>query len=1057
MWLADIMKSRTCAMPNGVWLSGGKHFLLLCSLLWALIPNFAFAATYNLPAGIGTSPFNNCTLQSGTTYTCTGSVTVGSNDTVNFTSAMTLSVANDFNVNNNATINGNGFTVTIIAGDDIDIGNSNTSSVNYIAGDDVKIGNSANVVGNISAGDDVEVGNNGTITGNVDAGDDLDVGSGSTIIGSCSYSSTNYTCVAPLAAAADYRFDECTQYTGGAGQVVDAKGSYPGTPMGSLQNATPGQVLRYADFSSANRYVNVPSGPAMGTNWTITAWFKTPFAGSGSHSSQYYVLGSVAGGGDFIYLDRNSSGGSYRWGVYNSGGTTDGSFRFGTLSNGWHHIALVGSGSNTRLYVDGVDRGQVARKVTGTFRYLGSSYDNAGTSSGQSFGTPLDEFKIFNSALTAGNISAIYSNELAGKNWDGTTRSNPCSTYDHLRIEHSGAGVTCTPTTLTIKACANSACSTLYGGGVDGTLTATGTPTVNWVGGSTFSIGASGSVTKDVQVTTAGSVTWGATSLSTVPSSGVSCYVGAGASCSYSSALSGFLFNVLDHVAETSQSVTVSAVKQADNSLSCVPAFASTSKSVTFSCSYTNPSSGTLPVRVGGAALNAANNSAAACDVSGRAVSLAFNSSGVATTSVQYADVGQMVLSASYAPSSGSEAGLVMTGSDSFVAAPASFAFSGVTASPIKAGSNFGATVTARNNAGNATPNFGKESSAEGVTLGFVKYQPTGAGAQNGSFSGSLGSFNLGAATGSNLNWSEVGTMDLTATLTSGSYLGSGLTATGNTGTTGARRFIPHHFTTSVTQGCDSDNFTYSAQPFVVEVRAWNGAATPATTRNYDGTAATSPNFAKAVTLTDANAGAAGTLSNASVAAADFSAGVATVSTPVYTFTSRTTNETGIVLRATESTGGDGVTSSGFTEDSASIRSGRMRLLNAYGSELLNLAVPLTTQYWSGGWVTNAADNCTQVPVPASGSGLVFGGGLVAGETTLSINGITSGTASFAAGNGGLLLTKPGVGNAGYVDITINAPDWLEFDWKGAGDVDPTGRATFGIYKAPVIYMRENY
>ena len=42
---------------------------------------------------------------------------------------------------------------------------------------------------------------------------------------------------------------------------------------------------------------------------------------------------------------------------------------------------------------------------------------------------------------------------------------------------------------------------------------------------------------------------------------------------------------------------------EAPSSLACTPAFASVSKPVTLSCSYANPTSGTLPVRVGGTPL----------------------------------------------------------------------------------------------------------------------------------------------------------------------------------------------------------------------------------------------------------------------------------------------------------------------------------------------------------------------------------------------------------------------------------------------------------------------
>lgn len=438
--------------------------------------------------------------------------------------------------------------------------------------------------------------------------------------------------------------------------------------------------------------------------------------------------------------------------------------------------------------------------------------------------------------------------------------SCPVSGPNHIRVQHDGNGLTCTPETLTVIACANAACTAPHytASAVTGNVTWTGAP-----GGVVpFNITAGGTTTVSLPVTTVQIVTLGTGAVSPPPANPSDCWdtTTATASCSLPFADSGLLVSAPNHVAETVQNITISAVRKANNALNCVPAFANVSRTVNLKCAYANPTTGTLPVRVAGVALNAGNNAAAACDATGQSPTLTFNASGTATTTLQYADVGQMTLNATYTGSAGTgDAGLVMTGSGSFVTAPASFAFSGITAAPIKAGNNFSATVTAKNSAGNTTPNFGKETAPEGVTLSFSKYQPTGAGAVNGIFSGSVGAFSNGAATTTNLNWSEVGSGDLTATLTSGSYLGSGLTATGTTGTTGAvGRFIPDHFDTAIINGCLSCGFTHSGQPFTVYVAAKNGLATPTTTVNYDGSGNTSPNFAKAVTLSawDAATGA---------------------------------------------------------------------------------------------------------------------------------------------------------------------------------------------------------
>jgi MSHA biogenesis protein MshQ len=65
------------------------------------------------------------------------------------------------------------------------------------------------------------------------------------------------------------------------------------------------------------------------------------------------------------------------------------------------------------------------------------------------------------------------------------------------------------------------------------------------------------------------------------------------------------------------------------------------------------------------------------------------------------------------------------------------------------------------------------------------------------------------------------------------------------------------------------------------------------------------------------------------------------------------------------------------------------------------------------------------------------------------------------AGDFGLRLAAPGAGNQGSVLIRAQVPAWLLFDWDtgAAGDEQPTGQATFGIYggERRVIYTREIY
>lgn len=641
----------------------------------------------------------------------------------------------------------------------------------------------------------------------------------------------------------------------------------------------------------------------------------------------------------------------------------------------------------------------------------------------------------------------------------------------HLELTaSSNTALTCQPITYTIKACSNAACSSTYTGGLSGTLSVSGV-TVNYPSGSGFAI-ANGSATTTISAhaTTLGTATASLTGLSITPSNTPQVFCGMGAaaasggSCAITMADSGLLFDVPHHVAGDSQAVTVSAVRKSDNSLMCTPAFASVSKNITFRCTYGNPTTGFVPAVVAGAALNAGNNASAVCDGTGRTVSLAFNASGVASTTVSYADAGQVGMTATYT-GSGSDAGLSMTGSDTFIAVPASFAFSGVTAGPIKAGAAFAATVTARNRSNAATPNFGRETTPAAPTLSFTKRQPTGGSSQPGTFSGSLGGFSGGVASSTSLSWNEVGNGDLTLSLAS--HLGSGLSVSGTTGSGSVGNvgpFIPSHFTVEVTQACSAGAaFTYSGQPFSMVVRARNLAGD--VTRNHDGSGSLSPSFAKATSLSVVTNAGLGTLGTGSLAASAFVLGEAALTTQSFTYASKLTAPASLVLRAIDS---DGVSSENKTEQGPSLRSGRLQISNAFGSGRDVLRVPMATQYWSGkGWVVNEADSgCTVLPTASVvRTGYLDSKGAATTAWATSVTSIVS----MSNGRGAIVLSAPTNNGTGSVDLSVNlgmaAADqsclsahpastgaqqpWLRSlngSCSATYDRDPTARATFGVF-----------
>ncbi len=281
-------------------------------------------------------------------------------------------------------------------------------------------------------------------------------------------------------------------------------------------------------------------------------------------------------------------------------------------------------------------------------------------------------------------------------------------------------------------------------------------------------------------------------------------------------------------------------------------------------------------------------------------------------------------------------------------------------------------------------------------------------------------------------------------------------------------RFIPDHFDTAVVLSAGvpmpcpagtcpasndlQDGFAYSGQPFSVQVIARSLAG--GTTQNYAG------GYARAVTLTawDAAGGAtqnpSGSLANNALAAATFSAGAATTSAPVYTLAAVQTAPTDIFMRADEPAGADGVSSlrvASSVEGGVRVASGRVKIGNAHGSELLPLSLAVAVQFWNGtSWVTSSTDTTALVAgnVAISNCQRNLGKPPPTCKPAVAVGAVT-----LVNGAGSIRLDAPGEGNNGSADLTLSAGGWP--GWLPSN----TGRATFGVYKgsSEFIYLREVY
>lgn len=880
---------------------------------------------------------------------------------------------------------------------------------------------------------------------------------------------------------AEYRMDEYS-WNGTVGEVQDSSGNgHHGVRAGSASQTTAdGYVCRAfavpantgTAITAVDTALDVDAG--IGNSGSLSFWVLSNTSW-GSGAAMLMDASSIASRP--FFLQRNASG-ALRFTVSDSAGATvtattaAQTFAAGT----WVHVAATwrlapGTNQTTlRVYVNGALASVANGSTNGS---LDTSLGTLFVGDNRSVNTPsgataasangrIDELRVYNYEISAVELAA-----------DMAVTHGCAQALHHVEIQGVDSGLTCTPTTLTVVACADAACSVRSTAGISGTLTASGTgASVNWPDGAAFSIPAgSSSAELRMHVTSASTVTVGAASVLPAPVAAAACSFGS-PRCSFTAAATGLLFDVPDHAADGMAAFTVSAVKASDATPNvCVPAFANVSRSVSFKCAYAEPSTGTLPLRVQGQGSGGSWNTATgvACTGAGTAVSMSFDAQGVAQARLQYADVGRVTATATYS-GSGADAGLTMTGSDSFVAAPASLKVDGLPTGKIAAGSAFQVTVTGLNRSGVAAPNFGRETAAQ-LTMSHTLGTPSGGQAGTlgtpvyGSFSGGAGAVTL--------SWSEVGTFDLAATVAD--YLGSGLAATGSTSGTapyGALQAVPHHFDLSATAGCAAGGFTYFDQPFQLTAVARSSGG--GVTTNYDGSLTYSA--ARALTLQDPSA-LGGSYSPAAIAASEFRTGSATRTVAYGGFATKQVAPGTLVVRGRDADGVLSSTGSPVVEPSLALRSGRLRLSNAFGSERSPLELQLVAERWTGqAWVLHAADVCTNVPAASVAlSNLRGPTGAAAGWTTAAGTG-----GVFSGGQGRVTLSAPGAGRTGTVDVALNlgtgtadqacqgthpatpgaALSWLRSrngSCRG-WDADPSARAAFGIYSPEsrkTVHVRE--
>ncbi|HXU10860.1 MAG TPA: PQQ-dependent sugar dehydrogenase [Candidatus Binatia bacterium] len=199
---------------------------------------------------------------------------------------------------------------------------------------------------------------------------------------------------------------------GSGTSAADASGGNTGTLVNG-PTWTAGHLDGALAFDGLDDEVNVPHAPALNAYpLTVAAWFKTGMTTGLAGIVNKYPASSFNGYQIFV-LNGNlcawymKDGSNYVWDgsgcTFNVAGYND---------NQWHHVAFVVDASGGKLFVDGLEKGNLAwtgtaGEATTTEPLRIGRYPGGGA---QYFSGVVDDVRVYNRALTALDVANLWSN-----------------------------------------------------------------------------------------------------------------------------------------------------------------------------------------------------------------------------------------------------------------------------------------------------------------------------------------------------------------------------------------------------------------------------------------------------------------------------------------------------------------------------------------------------------------------------------------------------------------------------------------------------------------------
>ena len=226
----------------------------------------------------------------------------------------------------------------------------------------------------------------------------------------------------PIANTAYYKLE------GGSGTTVtDSSGNgYNGTATSVTYAA--GRFGNAAVFNGSSSYVTYNSflsNTSNNSDASFSLWVNFNSFNSGLNAISAFPSGVYAP--FHLYVFYNSGTGAFAFergynGTVYYAGSYASTLTKSINTNQWYHIVYNYTASNKQveIFVDGISLGTDILDSTNTSQSIGNSLLLGGFNSSGNFDGKIDQFRIFNSAISAANVTSLYNEGTVVESTDGT-------------------------------------------------------------------------------------------------------------------------------------------------------------------------------------------------------------------------------------------------------------------------------------------------------------------------------------------------------------------------------------------------------------------------------------------------------------------------------------------------------------------------------------------------------------------------------------------------------------------------------------------------------------